>query len=180
MKRYRVGDVFAFKTANGYRIILWAYTIDKFGDFVRVLPGFYDTIPSDALDIATGTCSFIIQVSIKTMCKKNLLTYIGSVDNSLIPEMPKYQIEYSDYGNYGRFNVSEFGRAQNFSVYEGAPDGSCLPKHFQEVNLVNGSVGIYWFIYLITEGFDNKHWNLFYPGEKKHKIYEEKYGNIVL
>ena len=175
MKRYKAGDVFDFKTVNGYRIILWAYSIEKFGDYVRVLPGFYNEIPSDVLDIASGNCSFIIQVSIKTMCKKNLLTYVGSINESLIPEMPKYQISYSDYGNYGQFDVSEFGRAQNFCIYEGLPDGSALPKHFKEISLVNGSVGIYWFIYLITEGFDYKHWNLFYPGEKKYKFYEEKY-----
>lgn len=175
MKKYKAGDVFAFKTINGYRIILWAYSIDKFGDYVRVLPGFYDDIPENALDIAVGNCSFIIGVSIKTMCKKNLLNYIGSVEESLIPEMPYYQIEYSDYGNCGSFEVSEFGRAQNFCIYEGLPDGSGLPEQFKEINLVNGTVGIYWFIYLITEGFDNKHWNLFYPGKEKHKFYEEKY-----
>ena len=178
MKRYKTGDVFVFKTENGYRIILWAYSIDKVGDFVRVIPGFYNDIPNNVLEIASGNCSFIIQISIKTMAKK-LLTYVGSINESLIPEMPKYQISYSDFGSYGRFNVSEFGKAQNFCIYEGLPDGSALPNDVRDINLVNGAVGIYWFIYLITEGFDTKHWNLFYPGEKKHDIYEKKYGITI-
>ncbi len=168
--------MFAFKTVNGYRIILWAYSIDKFGDYVRVVPGFYDDIPENVLDIAVGNCSFIIQIPIKTMLKTKLLTYIDSVNKFSIPEMPCYQIEYSDYGSYGQFEVSEFGRTQNSCIYEGLPDGSGLPEQFKEIKLVNGAVGIYWFIYLITEGFDNKHWNLLYPGKEKYKLYEQQYN----
>ena len=178
MKRYKVGDVFSFKTENGYRILLWAYRIEKFGDYVRVLPGFYDSIPDNALDIALGECSFIMSTWM-TRISKTILTYIGSVNVSDIPKMPEYQINYSDYGKTGRYEVSEFKCAQRFFVYEGPPDSSCLPEQFREINLVNGSVDLVWFIYLLTEGFDNKHWDLLYPGKRKYEAYWEKYNKLI-
>ena len=45
MKRTQVGDVYAFKTERGYRIIQWGYFIEKHGNFVRVFPNFYEEIP---------------------------------------------------------------------------------------------------------------------------------------
>ena len=45
MRRAKLGDVFAVKVPNGYKIVQWAYRIEKFGNYIRVFDGLYDTLP---------------------------------------------------------------------------------------------------------------------------------------
>ena len=45
MRRAKLGDVFAVKVPNGYKIVQWAYHIKKFGRFIRVFDGLYEKIP---------------------------------------------------------------------------------------------------------------------------------------
>ena len=40
MKREKLGDVYAFKTDRGYRIMQWAYNIEKRGKYIKVFDGF--------------------------------------------------------------------------------------------------------------------------------------------
>ena len=64
MKRTKLGDVYAFKTERGYRIIQWAYSIEKHGNFVRIFPNFYQNIPSDIDAIVSSEPSYIMQFAI--------------------------------------------------------------------------------------------------------------------
>ena len=64
MKRTKLGDVYAFKTERGYRIIQWAYFIERHGNFVRVFPGFYQKIPTDIESVISSECAYIIQFHI--------------------------------------------------------------------------------------------------------------------
>ena len=47
MKQAKIGDVYAFKTERGYRIVQWGYFIEKQGSFVLIFPDFYKEIPSN-------------------------------------------------------------------------------------------------------------------------------------
>jgi hypothetical protein len=47
MKRSQLGDVFAFKTERGYRMMHWVYDVDREGFFVKVFPGFYQEKPAN-------------------------------------------------------------------------------------------------------------------------------------
>ena len=175
MKRAKLGDIFAFKTDAGFRIIILAYRVEKFGYFVRVLPGYYDAIPDNVLELAKGECSFIISTHINKLCSNGLLHYIGNLNTDSIPPMPDYDIDYTSYGDTGEFEVCEFSCPQNSFDFKGKPDGTGLPRRFKKLNLINGSVDPIWFIYLLVVGFDTKHWELFAPGEKTYSEFYSKY-----
>ena len=177
MKRTKIGDVYAFKTERGYRIIQWAYTIEKRGDFVRVFPNFYQEIPSNVEDIVSSDCAYIMGFYISKMYRKGLLELLYSAPLSSIPAFPKYAVGYSSYGSIGRFQICEFERPQNFEGFDGYPDGRGLPEKYKVLNLVRGYVDPVWFIYLLTSDFDMQHWDLFYPGKATHDAFLKKYGD---
>ena len=175
MKRAQVGDVYAFKTERGYRIIQWGYSIEKHGSFVLVFPDFYKEIPSDIEAVVSKECSYIISFAISKFHRKNMLEFLYRAPIDSISPFPKYDISYHSYGIDGCFEVCEFERHQNFETFEGYPDGRGLPEKYKNVNLINGCVDPVWFIYLLTSDFDMQHWDLFYPGKKLYDVYLNKY-----
>ena len=179
MKRTKVGDVYAFKSERGYRILQWAYRIEKYGDYVRVFPGFYQEIPENIEEIVFGECSYIMGFNIGRLYRRGLLELLFSAPLDSIPEFPshdiKYNRAYTSDGSDGRFLVSEFTCPQNFERFEGYPDGRGLPKKYKKLKLINSFVDPTWFLYLLTSDFDLKHWDLFCPGKKIHDIFLKKY-----
>lgn len=179
MKRTKLGDVYAFKTERGYRIIQWAYSIEKNGNFVRVFPSFYENIPSDIDTIVSSEHSYIMQFAISKLYRTGLLELIYSASPDSIPPFPKYDIHYRDYGKEGSFEVCEFYNHLNFECFDGYPDGRGLPKKYKKVKLINGCVDPVWFIYLLASDFDLHHWDLFYPGKKTHDAFLKKYEKEI-
>lgn len=180
MKRAQVGDVYAFKTERGYRIIQWGYFIEKHGSFVLVFPDFYKEIPSNIEAIVSKECSYIISFAISKFYRKGMLEFLYQAPLDSIPPFPKYDIHYRSYGSEGSFEVCEFVRHQNFESFDGYPDGRGLPEKYQNLKLINGCVDAIWFIYLLTSDFDLKHWDLFYPGKKLYDVFLKKYEARVL
>ena len=178
MKRTQVGDVYAFKTERGYRIIQWGYFIEKCGKFARIFPGFYKEIPSDVESIVSNECSYIIQFYNTNFYKKGMLELLYRAPLDSIPPFPKHCIDYRSYGSKGEFEVCEFDRPQNFEIFDGYPDGRGLPEKYKNLKLINGYVDDIWFIYLLTSDFDLHHWDLFYPGKALYNVFLEKYGEI--
>ena len=179
MKRAQVGDVYAFKTERGYRIIQWGYFIEKHGSFVIVFPDFYKEIPSDIEAVVSKECSYIISFAISKFYRKGMLELLYRAPLDSIPPFPKYDISYRSYGKDGCFEVCEFERHQNFETFDGYPDGRGLPEKYKNVNLINGCVDPVWFIYLLTSDFDLKHWDLFYPGKDIHNAFLMKYEKLL-
>ena len=134
MKRTKVGDVYAFKTERGYRIIQWGYKIEKIGNFVRVFPNFYTDVPKNIEKIITLECEYIIGFNIAKLYRKGLLELIYSAPVDSIPPLPKYDIDYHDYGKEGSFEVCEFACHQNFEIFDGYPDGRGLPEKYKKIN----------------------------------------------
>lgn len=93
MKRLKLGDILAFQTDRGYRIFHWAYNVPKKGKYIRVMPGFYQTIPNNLNDIVSGECAFIIWADINWYYKNGLFILVGheEVSNETYP-FPEYQI----------------------------------------------------------------------------------------
>ena len=176
MKRTQVGDVYAFKTERGYRIIQWGYFIEKEGSFVLVFPDFYPEIPSNIEAIVSKECSYILSFAISKFYRKGMLKFLCRASLDSIPPFPKYYINYRSYGSEGAFEVCEFERPQNFETFDGYPDGRGLPEKYKKLNLINGCVDPVWFIYLLTSDFDMQHWDLFYPGKKLYDVFLNKYG----
>ena len=179
MKRTKIGDVYAFKTERGYRIIQWGYFIEKRGNFVRIFPDFYAEIPSDIEAIISKECSYIIQFAISKFYRKGMLELLYRAPLHSIPPLPRYYIDYRSYGNEGSFEVCEFERPQNFETFDGYPDGRGLPEKYKKLNLINGCVDPVWFIYLLTSDFDMQHWDLFYPGKDTHNAFLKKYESLL-
>lgn len=179
MEKTKIGDVYAFKTMRGYRIIQWAYSLEKEGNFVRVFPNFHQQIPSNVEAIVSKECSYTIQFAISKLYRKGLLQLLYRAPIDSIPPFPKYYINYHSYGKVGRFEVCEFECPQNFEVFDGHPDGRGLPEKYKEITLINGCVDPVWFIYLLTSDFDLQHWDLFYPGKDTHNIFLKKYEKLL-
>ena len=179
MKRTKLGDVYALKTERGYRIIQWAYHIEKYGNFVRVFPNFYQDIPSDIEAVLFTEHSYILPFAISKLYKTGLLELICSASTDSIPPFPEYDITYRDYGKEGCFEVCEFYRHQHFECFDGYPDGRGLPEKYKDVKLINGCVDPIWFIYLLTSDFDLQHRDLFYPGKDTHNAFLKKYEKEI-
>lgn len=60
MRRSKLGDVYATKLPNGYKIYQRAYDIPRRGDFVRVFDGLYESIPANVEEIVRGPHSYIV------------------------------------------------------------------------------------------------------------------------
>ncbi len=185
MKRAKLGDVYAFKTDRGYRLLQWAYKIEKYGEYTRVFPGFYQEQPSDIQEIVDGDCAYISDFSVAKLYRKGLLEYWGNYPiNDKIP-FPSHDIRYTPmseaYGysdTKGYFEICESTCHIHFEKFLGTPSGEGIPEKYKNIKLICGSVDPVWFIYLISSDFDLSHWNLFWPGDKLDE-FERKYGDLV-
>ena len=178
MYRPKIGDVYAFKTERGYRLIHWAYHIEKQGKFVRVIRGFYTEIPNDICEIVTNECDYIICFDVPKLYRKGLLEIVGSVPTEKVEPFPKYDLNYREYGKDSEIVVCEFYSHQNSERFKSDSTGKGLPEKYRNVKLINAIIDPIWFIYLISSSFDLKHWEFFYPAELWDE-YDKKYGDVI-
>lgn len=178
MKKAKLGDVYAFKTERGYRLLHWAYTISKYGNYVRVLPNFYQDRPSDISDIIDSDCAYILDFNVSKLYRKGLLELWGNYPISEKFPFPSHDISYTPLSNFGEFQVCESTCHQHFETFIGDHTGNVLPLKYKNIKLICGSVDPIWFIYLISSDFDLTHWNLYWP-EEKWDEYDQKYGDLI-
>lgn len=94
MRRAKLGDVYAVKVPNGYKIIQWAYKIDRYGIFIRVFDGLYDAIPGDIASIVAGPHSYITSLFVPRAYRIGLLEWLGTFP---VPEQypfPAFMVEF--------------------------------------------------------------------------------------
>lgn len=179
MRKATIGDIYAFKTERGYRLIHWAYHIEKQGKFVRVLPNFYDSIPENIDELIAKECDYILCFDAPKAYRKRLFEWIGNYSEfDKIELFPRYDINYVDYGETSEIKVCEFNCHQNFERFVCDDKGNGLPEKYKNIKLINAIVDPIWFIYLISSDFNLNNWSLFYPGEL-WDVYEKKYGDII-
>lgn len=179
MRRSKVGDVYAFLTERGYRLMQYGYKHEIFGTFVRIFEGFYPEIPKNALEIAKGECAYIIGFYIQRLYKFGHLEWLGTNAAEDIPPLPQQRIDYGKNGTFTIYHMNPSSPSR-MDLYRGClPDGTGLPEQYQNVNLINALIACpVLFVYLISSDFDIHHWNLQYPGEALFDEYDRKYGYL--
>ena len=179
MRRAKLGDVYAFKTERGYRIIQWVYHIEKMGRYIKVFPGFYEKEPENLAIILQGDCSYIVTYYIPPLLKKGILEFWGNYEEFIVEPFPKYMIGFQKYGNQILFRVANSMRAQDDETYIGDSSGQVIPRKYKDVRLLNLIPSTIFFLHMLSSDFDLKHFDLLWGGEREMETLREKYKDIL-
>lgn len=179
MRRVKLGDVFAFKTDRGYRIIQWAYHIEKYGKYIKVFPGFYNEKPIDLTTILHKKCSYIIVCNnISQLFRKGILEYWGSYDSSILEPFPTLDISFRKYGDRKLFLISNSTRHQENEQYIGDSFDSAIPEKYKNVCMLNSRPHPIIFLYLLSSDFDLNHLDLYWPSDDELELLKQKYSDL--
>lgn len=168
MVRTKIGDVYYVKLPNGLKIIQWAYSVPKYGDFVRVFKGLWEEVPQDIDSVIAGEHSYIIAFDVKKAYRVGLSKLIG---NFTIPEeypFPEYMISfYRDFsGQIFKIRLKSTGRSEKGGQSFSASKLEEIPLEFQNVKLINGYMSMNWILYLFDIDFDLTMLPYYYPGSQ--------------
>lgn len=179
MPRAKIGDAYAVRVPNGYKIIQWAYHIERYGRFIRVFDGLYDTIPENIAEIVAGEHSYITDLFVGRAYRIGLLEWLG---NFPVPEeypAPEYRLEFNrdQYGKIYQIKI------ENTPAYTGGwftkkfPVVSVeeLPEEFRNVKLLADCVSPDWLLYLFDNDFSLDKPDVFNPWIHWGENWEEKY-----
>lgn len=155
MRRAKLGDVFAVKVPNGYKIVQWAYHIKKFGRFIRVFDGLYEKIPEKIDAIVVAPHSYITDMDINRAYRIGLLCWLGNYPVPMQYPFPKYSVQFWFEKNGSTYavdlllnpGISDLPHRLSFSV-NGVDE---LPTEYRQLNLLNSRYSLDWLLYL----FDN-------------------------
>lgn len=172
MRSPKLGDVYAFHTHRGYRIIQWAYSIENQGEFVKVFPKFYAQIPTKTEKIVTGDYSYIIRFDAPAAYYKGLFIWIKNYPLTNRHHFSDYDYDYRYYESGTLFEEHRIPTPQIRGVRDR------LANQCRMIKTVNAFVDPIWFIYLISSDFDFDHRDLFEPGSLWYE-YENEYGEIL-
>lgn len=185
MRRIKIGDVFYIKVSNGYKLFQWAYDIPKKGQFIRVFPGLYDSIPDNIEDLVSEEHSYIIAARIRHLHRIGLATHLA---HYAVPEeypFPPYDLEpcIDQRGEVYRIlflKTKPNGPAAQFGIAASSMEE--LPDEYKNIKLLNGYVTPAVLLYLFDYDFDLNNLARFRPryvlGEKCREKLEE-YLQIV-
>ena len=179
MKRLKLGDVCAFKTDRGYRIIQWAYYIEKWGRYVKIFPEFYDEKPEDLKSVLLKQCSYIIIFDISRLFRKGILEYWGNYQECIIDPFPAYDIGFRRYGSQMLFIISNSLRHQDSENYIGDSSGSVIPDKYKDVRLLNLMPHPITLLHLLSSDFDLTHFDLFWPTDSELEELKQKYYYLL-
>lgn len=168
MRRIKVGDVFLFKIPNGYKLTQWAYDIPRRGQFLRVFPGLFDSIPNNIENLVREEHSYIIAARIRQLYKIGLAEFLG---NYPVPEQypfPPYNLAV-DTDHTGKvyrifFIRTTPGGPPSESRYSFlASSIEDLPPEFRGIKLLNGYLSPDLLLYLFDCNFDLDHLERYEP-----------------
>lgn len=167
MRKTKLGDVYAVKVPNGYKLYQWAYSLPKKGDYIRVFGGLYDSIPENIGEIVAGPHSYIISFYSD---KAYRLGMAQLLDNYPVPEkysFPEYMITFrmDMKGNIYKICFDPVHRMTGESKRFSASHMEELPLEFQDATLLNSCVTPNWLLYLFDIDFDLSEPKRFYPAE---------------
>ena len=183
MKRAKVGDVYAVKVPNGYKLYQWAYSIPKKGDYIRVFPGLYEEIPENVAEIAAGPHQYIISFYSSRAYRIGLAQRI---DNFPVPDeypFPDYMFRFSQDMKGRIFRITLTGTKGTLGDWASFDVSHMkdLPPQYRDIKLVNSSVTPNWLLYLFDIDFDLSDLTRFYPGlpGEDFAAKVQKYTDIV-
>ena len=181
MRRSRIGDVYATKVPNGYKLYQRAYDIPKKGKFIRVFEGLYDSIPDNIAPIVDGPHSYIIDFPASGAYRLGLAQFIG---NYPVPEkypFPNY--EFTPYqSSDGIISQIEINRTDlsSFQVYR-VSQMKDLPEEFRELKLLGWALDPPRVLYLVDINWSPANLSSFKPGRSKAEFTAilQKYVDMV-
>ena len=179
MRRAKLGDAYAVKVPNGYKIIQWAYHIEKYGRFIRVFDGLYDAVPENIAEIVAGPHSYITDLYVSRAYRIGLLSWLG---NYSIPEkypFPEYGVEFCRNQHKKIYRIylhrtpltSDLPRFFRFEVCSIAQ----LPEKFQNVELLHSFFSPDWLLYLFDNGFSLEEPDILEPWIHWGENWRERY-----
>lgn len=106
MRRSKLGDVYATKLPNGYKLYQRAYDIPRMGRFVRVFDGLYEAIPVNVEEIVRGPHSYIVDFFSSRAYRVGLAQFIGNYPIPKEYPFPEYMISFFPATADGVFSVN--------------------------------------------------------------------------
>lgn len=179
MRRAKLGDVYSVKVPNGYKLIQWAYHIPKFGSFIRVFDGLYQTTPEDIATIVAGPHSYIADLLVGRAYRIGLLNWLG---NYPVPEKypaPEHQIRFCRDQNNHIYSI----RITKTPIADGLPRQISfpvssideLPEQYRSVKLLSSNVSPDWLLYLFDNDFSLHNPDIFSPWIHWGNNWRERY-----
>lgn len=179
MARARLGDVYSVKVPNGYKIIQWAYHIEKYGRFIRVFEGLYDAIPENIAEIVAGDHSYITDLFVGRAYRIGLLERLGKYP---VPEeypVPEYRLEFNrdQYGKIYQIRIASTPAYTEGWYLKTFPASQIeeLPDEFRNVKLLSECVSPDWLLYLFDNDFSLHKPDIFNPWIYWGENWQEKY-----
>lgn len=179
MKRPKIGDLYYVEVPNGYKLYQWAYTIPRWGDYIRVFDGLYSELPNNIDQIAAGPHSYILPFATKRLYRIGIAKLIG---NYPVPEeypFPEHHVHFDFHPESkkiigmdvsGVFSI----RDGNWGYYE-VNQMKDLPCKYQNIKLINSRIGPEWLLYLFDVDFNLSFPERFSPPGQDHELALAKY-----
>lgn len=181
MRRAKLGDVYSVKVPNGYKLYQWAYSIPKKGDYIRVFPGLYSTVPNNIKQIVLSEHSYIISFNASRAYRIGLVQF---VENIPVPDQypfPKHQIRFSIDHNtrrVDRIHVMNADGTRDLWQWFNVNSMAELPEEYRTVTLLNSCVTPNWLLYLFDKDFSLDHPERFFLGPDPETAVKE-YTSII-
>lgn len=157
MRRAKLGDVYAIKVPNGYKIVQWAYDIERYGTYIRVFDGLYDAIPENIAQIIAGPHSYIANLFVGRAYRIGLLEWLGNFP------APK---EYPFLGFMAEFHYDQHQRLFGITIMKTYLDPTLpqrrlyqvtslaeLPEPYRDVQMLTARFPPDMLLYLFDNGF---------------------------
>ena len=192
MRRSKLGDVYAMKVTNGYKLYQWAYNIPRWGKYIRVFEGLYQTIPDNITEIVQGHHEYIIGFETSRAYRIGLADFIENVPVPNEYPFPQYRISFRKHQLDNDFRVTirptvahptlKSGEIFSFDI----PGVKELPIEYQNVNFMDCDISPSWLMFLFDFDFTFEDLRGFYPelvlGDKKDEIlakYQERVDRLL-
>lgn len=179
MPRAKIGDVYAVKVPKGYKLIQWAYHMERYGRFIRVFDGLYDAIPENIAEIVAGEHSYVTDLFVGRAYRIGLLQWLG---NFPVPErypVPEYRLEFNrdQYGKIYQIKIENTPACTEGRFSKAFPVSGVeqLPAEFRNVKLLSDCVSPDWLLYLFDNGFSLREPDIFNPWIHWGENWEEQY-----
>ena len=178
MRQAKLGDVYAVKVPNGYKIIQWAYHIQKYGRFIRVFEDLYDTYPKNIAEIVNAEHSYVTDLYVGRAYRIGLLEFLGNYPVPADYPFPELQIELCEkQGKIFGFKIEQRNDSYIFSQYSetAITTVDVLPQQYHNVKRLAHCVSPDWLLYLFDNDFSLHNLDVFYPWIYWGECWEDRY-----
>ena len=180
MRRTKLGDVYAVKVPNGYKIVQWAYQDAFKGSYIRVFPGLYPAVPDNIEAIVNSEPAFIIAFDVKRACRTGLFEFIANIP--FTDTLPRYSAAFwrDKSGRIYQIRIVSSDPLLRESYYFDATDFGDIPEKYH-TSLINLIISPAWLLYLFDTDFSMSEPERFFPGSPgdSQEVSLRKYIDII-